>query len=170
MSVALAALIFFLNIFETRIWSFSASDYSILDSAEKFFISLKEREYKSAWDLLSEHSHETIINDIYKTSKGNGIDIREADIITDFNHKGLISSNYWNAFTGRFDPDIVLNERVWEFGKIESDHAVILFKGKAVTELQMYKENNQWKVGLVETFWTRKPLNFIKQVQSLLTR
>ena len=37
----------------------------VLDSAETFFISLKERKYGTAWDLLSERSQKRIINDVY---------------------------------------------------------------------------------------------------------
>jgi hypothetical protein len=140
----------------------------ILDSAEKLFISLKERHYKTAWELLSEKSRQTIIDDVYRALKNSGITIEKEEIIRDFNTNGVMFNNYWNAFLNNFDPDIALNERVWEFEKIESDHAIILLKNRAViTKLQMYKENSQWRVGLVETFWMSKTMKIIKYLQSL---
>jgi hypothetical protein len=139
----------------------------ILESAEKLFISLKEKNYKTVWELLSEKSRQTIIDDIYRALKNSGTNIEKKDILRDFNSNGVMFNNYWNAFLNNFDPNIVLNERIWEFEKIESDHAIILLKNRAVTKLQMYKENSQWRVGLVETFWMSKTMKIIKYLQSL---
>lgn len=125
----------------------------ILDSAEKFFISLKERNYGTAWELLSERSHRTIINEVYDSARGRGVKIKKANIARDFDGSGVIFNNYWNSFMLNFDPDIVLNERVWEFEKIRQDSAVILLKGKGITRLKMFRESGWWKVGFVETFW-----------------
>jgi hypothetical protein len=142
---------------------------SILDSAEGFFIFLKQGEYMAAWELLSEKSQKTIINDIYRSSKNNGMEMKKGDIIRDIDNNGLIFNNYWKGFMLNFDPDVVLNDRVWEFENIESDHAVILLKKRAITKLHMYKEDEHWRVGLIETFWTRKPLKFIKYMNSLFS-
>ncbi|NIP30354.1 MAG: hypothetical protein GTN59_07275, partial [Candidatus Dadabacteria bacterium] len=65
-----------------------AGDYNksvdlILNSAEKFFIALRDGEYETAWDLLSEKSHKTIINDIYTSSMKMGGKIKKKDIIKD---------------------------------------------------------------------------------------
>ncbi len=146
------------------------SEALILDSAEKFFISLKESNYKAAWDLLTEKSHKTIIDDVYTASKKIGVEIREEDIIEDFNSNGIMSNNYWKAILNNFNPDIVLNERVWEFEKIEPDHAIILLKNKngIATKLQIFNKNRQWKVGFVETFWQGKTIKIINYLNSLL--
>jgi len=168
--VLFVACLIALNVSESESKDYSRGSLSlILGPAEEFFISLKDRKYQTAWVLLSEKSHRTIINDIYRNSRDQGIEIKKEDIEKDFNSNGMIFNNYWNAFMVNFDPDVVLNKRVWEFEKIESDHAVILLKKKAVTKLQMYKENNQWRVGLVETFWTRKPVKIIHYMQSLFS-
>ena len=108
----------------------------ILDPAENFFVSLGNREFKTAWDLLSKESQETIIDDVYKDSIDRGIEIKKLDVVKDFQNSGIIFTHYWNAFIMNFDPDIVLNERVWEFEKIDSDQAVILLKERIVTKLQ----------------------------------
>ena len=142
----------------------------ILQAAENLFIFLNERDYNAAWELMTEKSHQTIINDIYKTSVDRGIDIRKEDISRDIHNNGILFNSYWNAFMTNFDPDVVLNDRVWEIEETGPDHAVILLKKKGITKLQMYKEGDRWKVGLVETFWIGKPLKIIKFVQSLIIR
>lgn len=144
----------------------------ILESAEKFFISLKERNYKTAWGLISEKSQKTIIDDIYNASRKRGADIEKENIIMDFNRNGIIFNNYWDAFLNNFDPDVVLNERVWELEGVKTDYSVILLKNKNKnpTRLQMYKENDYWKVGFVETFWPGKTREIISYLSSLLFR
>jgi len=132
---------------------------SVLDSAEKFFISLKAREYKHAWNLLSKKSQETIIKDIYKTSNEIGANTKIENIQLDFDNSGLISKNYWDAFLDTFDPNLILENSRWEIGFIKENKAEIIIKQKKSEEparLKLFKENNKWKVGLVETFWTRK--------------
>jgi len=133
----------------------------ILDSAETFFISLKERKYGTAWNLLSERSHSAIITDVYKVSKKSGENIPHEDIKKDFEGRGLIFNSYWNAFSNskNFDPDMVLEESRWEIGFIEENKAeiIILHKiAKHPASLQMFRENGAWKVGFSETFGTRK--------------
>jgi len=133
------------------------SEGPVLESAENFFVFLKEKNYRAAWELLSERSRETIINDVYESARENGAEIGKEKIIADFSGSGIIFNNYWNAFMANFDPDVVLNERVWEFEKIGPVRAIILLRGEGVTRLMMYKEAGWWRVGFVETFWTRRP-------------
>ncbi|MBI4683488.1 MAG: hypothetical protein HY757_10380 [Nitrospirae bacterium] len=141
----------------------------ILQSAENFFIFLDERNFRAAWELMTEKSHQTIINDIYEISADRGADISKDDISKNITSNGIIFNNYWQAFMTNFDPDVILKDRVWEFEKIESDYAVILLKKRNVTKLKIYKENNQWKVGLVESFWTRRHLKNIYRIQSFFS-
>jgi hypothetical protein len=132
---------------------------AVLDSAEQFFILLRSREYKEAWDLLSEKSQKTIIKDVYKASNKIGANTTIEDIRRDFDNSGLISRNYWNAFLDTFDPNMILENSRWEIGFIEEKKAEIIIrhkKSEAPARLKLFKENNKWKVGLVETFWTRK--------------
>jgi ABC-type Fe3+-hydroxamate transport system substrate-binding protein len=134
----------------------------VLDSAEKFFISLEERKYTISWELLSEKSHDTIITDVYKNSKKMNKNIKREDIVNDFKRKGVMFKSYWNAFSGNFDSNIILEDSRWEIGYILEDKAEILItykKSDQPARLKMLKENNAWKIGLVETFWTRKYLD-----------
>jgi len=137
----------------------SKSQALILDSAERFFKSLKERKFKITWDLLTKKSRERIIDDVYKTSKQLGEPINKEDIIKDFNNGGEMFNSYWNAFLTTFDPDMVLEDSRWEMGFVKKDKAEIILtykKAKRPARLKMFKEDGSWKVGLVETFWTRK--------------
>lgn len=137
----------------------NSSINSVLDPAERFFISLKAKDYKHAWNLLSVKSQETIIRDVYKASSKIGATTTIEDIRQDFDNSGLISQNYWDAFLNTFDPNLILENSRWEIGFIKENKAEIIIKQKRSEEparLKLYKENNKWKVGLVETFWTRK--------------
>ena len=133
----------------------------VLDSAEKFFISLEEGDFETAWAILSETSRKTIISDVYKASKKIRKDIKKEDIIDDFKNRGMMFKNYWNAFSGNFNSGIILQESRWEIGYIKKNRAEIIItyrKSDHPAKLRMFKEGNAWRVGLVETFWTRKYL------------
>jgi hypothetical protein len=132
---------------------------TILDAAEMFFISLKEKKYGTVWALLSEESCKTIITDIYKASKENGEDLQKGDIKSDFAKKGIIFNAYWDSFLQDFDPDMVLEESSWEMGPVNKDKAEVIIlhkKSEHPAILQMFKENGVWKVGFSETFRVRK--------------
>ena len=127
----------------------------VLDSAETFFISLKDRKYGAAWDLLSKRSRKTIITAIYKASKKNGEDLQQENIENDFKKQGIISNAYWDAFLKNFDPDMVLEESRWDMGPVNKDKAEIIIihkKSNHPAILQMFKENEIWKVGFSESF------------------
>ena len=130
----------------------------ILDPAEKFFVSLKDRKYGTAWDLLSAESHSTIIDNVYNASRKDGSNIQKLDITRDFENRGIICNSYWNAFLETFDPDMVLKESRWEMGPIEKDEAEIIImhrRSDFPARLRMFKENGTWKVGFSETFGIR---------------
>jgi hypothetical protein len=140
------------------------STATILNSAEKFFISLREREFDIVWGLLSEKSHKTIINDVYKDLRKFGSGIKKENIVSDFNSNGALFKNYWFSFLSNFNPETVLEQSLWEMGNIKKNKAEIILthkKSEMPTRLKMYKENGIWKIGLVETFWTRKTMKFL---------
>jgi hypothetical protein len=134
---------------------------AVLDSAERFFLSLKDRNFSLTWRLLSEKSRETIISDVDKASRKIGGAATAEEIRNDFETSGVISANYWDAFLNTFDPDMILEESRWEIGFIKNNKAEILIthrKSREPAVLSVSMEDNIWKVGLVETFWTRKSL------------
>ena len=131
----------------------------VLDSAETFFISLKESKYGTAWDLLSERSQKNIIKDTYNALKKDEAGLEQEAINSDFEKNGMIFNSYWDAFLENFDPDIVLNESRWEMGFINKDEAEIIILHKTSdhpARLKMFRENEAWKVGFIETFQARR--------------
>ncbi len=137
---------------------------AILYSAEDFFICFNKSDYKTVWELFSEKSKYKIIDEIYDASRDNGAAIEKDAIRKSFRKKGLISANFWNAARSKFDPDMVLEESKWEIGFIKNSRAEITItykKSSHPSKLKMYKENGSWRVGLVETFWSRRYMESI---------
>ncbi len=159
LSVCFFASVFLFSSPHAYAGELSKSEALMLETAERFFIVLKYKNYPAVWNLLTKKSQETIINDILDSSVKKGIEIKKQDIINDFSTSGIIFKSYWDGFLSTFNPDIALNKRVWALGEITEDKAVILLKGKEVTNLEMYRENDSWKVGLVETFWKSGGMN-----------
>ncbi|UCH80324.1 MAG: hypothetical protein JSW20_11335 [Nitrospiraceae bacterium] len=132
---------------------------AILYSAELFFISINEGEFKTVWELLSDKSRNKITEEIYEVSRDRGVDIEKEDIRRNFQQNGLIARNFWNAARAKFDPDMVLEESKWDIGHVKSNSAEILItykKSDMPSKVKMYKEEGVWRVGLVETFWPRR--------------
>ncbi len=144
----------------------------VLDSAERFFVSLRDGEYETAWDLLSEKSHETIIDDVHASARKINGEIKKEVVFRDFEMMGLMFTNYWNAFRSAFDANLILRESRWEKGFIKKNRAEIILaykKSDGPTRLKLYREGGIWKVGLVETFWNRKGIKFLNPVLKLLS-
>jgi len=138
---------------------------AVLTTAESFFKSLKGKDYTKIWTLLSQKSQETIVDDVFKeilknkASQSNAVEYSKDPILADFKVGGSLSKSYWNSFLEYFNPDLVLNQSKWDIGTIKKDTAEISIQYKKSDNpamLKMFKENNAWKVGLVETFGTRK--------------
>lgn len=132
---------------------------AVLTSAETFFKALKDKKYVQTWSLLSAKSKDTIINDIYRETGSSGMVYTKEQIASDMNAGGMIAAGYWKGILESFDPRIVLENSQWDIGYIREREAEIKITQKKSTNparLQMFKENGGWKVGLVETFWSRK--------------
>ena len=134
---------------------------SALNAAESFFKAMESKDYQSIWSLLTERSKDVIIKDVIKAERDRGKpDLTKQGVGVDFSSGGPISRTYWNAFLDNFNPDAVLAQSKWEVGRFEKNRGEIAIryrKSEGPAVLQMYKEQGLWKVGLVETFWSRKP-------------
>lgn len=137
---------------------------AILASAEGLFKMMKAKNYASIWSSLTEKSKGIIVDDTYKaimkqsSTKGTQPYTKEV-IREDFQRGGIISKTYWDSYFENFDPDLVLNHSSWKMGKIEEGRAEIIIqykKSERPANLRMFKEGGIWKVGLEETFGTRK--------------
>ena len=131
---------------------------SVLDSANNFFVYMKNRKYKKIWGLLSNTSKKVIINSILKRSKK----LNQKTLTKNFKSGGPIAKAYWDAYLRYFNPDTVLNESQWGIVSIKEKTAVISIKYKKAPKpiyLKLFKENGKWKVGLAETFFKSYYLN-----------
>ncbi len=110
---------------------------------------------------MSAKTRNRIVVDVRKAYKKMGGHLNIDEIQNDFKNGGNISNNYWQAFLSNFNPDMILIESLWEVGLIKETHAEIIIrykKSSAPAKLKLFKENGTWKVGLTETFWSRKSL------------
>lgn len=129
---------------------------AVLTSAERFFQCLRKGSFSQAWSFLSARSRETITIDIYK---GAGGQYSEEQISGDLKAGGMIARSYWMGVLECFDPLLILEESRWEEGFVSPEKAEILIthrKSRHPVHLQLFKEAGAWKVGMVESFWTRK--------------
>jgi len=151
---------------------------AILARAESMFQSMKARDYQAIFAALSAKSRETIVVETTTAlaasarqgppGKPTAVDPTLAlardpasgteAVRSDFIAGGPIARDYWNAFLRRFDPDVALEHSRWEIGSVGTDRAEILITRHGADHpatLKMFRENGAWKVGLVETFWSR---------------
>jgi hypothetical protein len=151
---------------------------AILDRAESLFQSMKNRNYREIFAALSAKSRETIVAETTsaiaaaakqassgKQPAADATPTPQKDpapgpeaVRSDFVAGGPIARDYWDAFLRRFDPDAALEHSRWEIGSVGKDRAEILLTYHGATHpatLKMFLEGGAWKVGLVETFWSR---------------
>lgn len=132
---------------------------AILTAAEDLFNFMKNKEYVSIWNLLSAKSRKVIVDSVYKESRKLGTEYNKDDLMKDFSSGGANAQAYWNSFLNVFNPSMVLDESLWRMNAVEKDYAEIIIlhkKSKNPAIVKMYKEDNGWKVGLEESFGTRK--------------
>jgi len=151
---------------------------AILARAESLFQSMKSRDYPAIFAVLSAKSRETIVAETSSAlaaaakqprpgkptatetpsalakDPAPGLEVVRSDFIAG----GPIARDYWDAFLSRFDPDAALEHSRWEIGSVGKDHAEILLTHQGAERpavLKMFLEAGGWRVGLVETFWSR---------------
>jgi hypothetical protein len=125
---------------------------SILQAGEAFFKAMKQKEYAAIWNALSGKSKAAIVEDVTKRAART---YTKEQVETDFSIGGLIAKSYWDEYLSYFDPDMVLKESRWEMGPIGKAQAEVVLKHRKAEQparLKMFREQNQWKVGLIETF------------------
>ncbi len=132
------------------------SSDSVVEAAETYFKAMKQKEYPLIWKSLTAKSQATIVTDV---SKRAGRTYSNEQVRNDFSAGGLISRSYWEEYLFYFDPDTVLQESTWEMGSSGKEQSDILLRHKKSEQparLKMFKEEGQWKVGLIETFGTER--------------
>jgi hypothetical protein len=132
---------------------------SILTSAEALFKAMQAKDYERIWGGLSQKSQDTIVLDTYNAIKAHGENNSQESVGKDFTGGGILAVAYWNVFLKKFDPVMILDQSKWEMETVKSDKAEIKITYKKAQNpaiLKMFKEAGIWKVGLTESFWTRK--------------
>jgi hypothetical protein len=118
---------------------------------------MKSRDYPAVFAALSAKSRERIVAETSSALARDPAPGPEA-VRRDFVAGGPIARDYWDAFLRRFDPDDALEHSRWEIGSVGKDRAEILLTHHGADHpatLKMFREDGGWKVGLVETFWSR---------------
>ncbi len=128
----------------------------LLESAESLFKAMKGRDYRAIWKGLTKRSQGIIAGQTCEAMEKAGKSGCTVDfMMADFDAGGPLARTYWNAYLENLDVDVVLQQSVWDIDFIKGEKAVIslLYKNADYpAKLKMYKERNQWKVGLMETF------------------
>lgn len=150
-------VIFFFLFFVFSIYVF-ANNYAV-DVAESFFVGMKNREYSNIFELLTSKSKDVIISEVYNAIIKIDESVTKESLMFDFKMGGEISKSYWQGFLKNFNPDMVLVDSSWSVGKCDEKYCEVIItykKSQKPALLKLYKENNSWKVGVVESFWARK--------------
>lgn len=115
--------------------------------------------YPALWSGLSTKSRQSIIRNVRKAIAKGGVDYAEERIRADFATGGELARDYWTSYVLQFEPRLVLEESKWSMGALKKETAEIIIRHKKSDRdaiLKMFKEDGVWKVGLEETFSTRR--------------
>jgi len=135
----------------------------ILNSCEAVFKAMKDSNYRKLWSLITPESKETIVKDTYKELDKAGVITSRDNITSDFEECGSMCRSYWKGFLKSFKPDAALMDSKWAMGDVSGKEAEIIItykKSQQPARVKMVKIDGLWKMGLTETFWTRKSLFF----------
>ena len=113
------SIIFFV-VFSTVTLHADKTEDEILGVTEGFFIALKEKDLPMHGDLLTIKSKDTIIDEVYRGINKTKAKIGKEVVKEEFDKKGDLFLIYWDTFIKKFDPDTVLEQSVWNVGKIKS--------------------------------------------------
>ncbi|HQQ16807.1 MAG TPA: hypothetical protein PK764_14855 [Deltaproteobacteria bacterium] len=132
---------------------------AVLTSAESLFKAMQLKDYAGIWAGLSGESRDTIVGDTWKALKSSPGTYTEALVGDDFMRGDALARAYWDAYLKHFDPVMILEDSTWEMGELKDDSAQITItykKAQKPATLHMVREEGRWKVGLTESFWSRK--------------
>jgi hypothetical protein len=136
---------------------------NVLFSAESLFKALKEKNHTEVWKSLTANSKSIIMDDVYKETVKLGGKYSKEYLSDDFTSGGPIAREYWDSYLTVFDPDMVLEHSTWKIDVIKKEYAeinILFKKAEKPAILKLFKEDSMWKVGLEETFRTRKWLTY----------
>ena len=132
---------------------------NVLTAAESVFQNMSQAAYPALWAGLSSRTRQSIIQSVRKSLGKVGFDYSEERIRADFAAGGELARDYWVNYVSQFEPRLVLEESKWTMGALKQDYAEIAIRHKKSDRdaiLKLFREEGQWRVGLDETFSTRK--------------
>lgn len=135
----------------------------VFSSAEKLFMSMRDRNYVLIWQSLTNETQQKTTHSIFRDLAGKGINLDRAAIANDFEAGGKIAKAYWDAYLSIFDPDDALSQSQWSIKKLKKDVAEINVhykKSENTAVIKLYRQHNVWKVGLEESFGARRLIPF----------
>jgi len=136
---------------------------NILTSAEALFKAMKAKQYPDIWQGLTTKTKTSILDAVFKELKRAGAEMAREKIASDFEGGGAIARDYWNAYLLVFNPEMVLEQSKWTIGEVKKDKVeinILYKKSDKPAVLQLFRENERWKVGLNETFGARNMILF----------
>jgi hypothetical protein len=131
----------------------------ILEAAESVFENMGKGDVLALWKGLSSVSQRIIVKNVHREVKKTDSGVSEDAVRTDFENGGLLSRKYWAGYLSSFNPKSVLEESTWTMGPVKNGKAVVVLRHRKAShdaQLKMFFEKGAWKVGLEETFSTRR--------------
>jgi hypothetical protein len=131
----------------------------VFEATESLFKAMKAKDYPRIWSHLTSKTQQIILDDVRKAISKTDDRTSMDSLRSDFVSGGRYAKEYWDAYLHEFDPDMVLENSKWEAGKFEKNEGEIILRYKKSEHpaiLKVFKENDLWKVGLEETFGTRR--------------
>ena len=131
----------------------------ILEAAEAVFENMEKGDVLALWKGLSAASQRAIVKNVYREVKKTDSGVSEDAVRTDFESGGLLSRKYWAGYLSSFNPKSVLEESAWNMGPVKNGKAIVVLRHRKAShdaQLKMFFEKGAWKVGLEETFSTRR--------------
>ncbi len=157
--IGLACCIGLCSILSFPPFAVADDEEAVLMVGERLFKSLKARQFRGAWEVLSKESQESIVTDTLRSiEKERPGSVTREQVTNDFAQGTGFAVLYWEGFLQVFDPDKVLERSRWSVGSLKADEAEIVIHYKRAqrpARIKVVKEGGQWRVGLAETFWKK---------------
>lgn len=122
-----------------------------------FFGSLKQENYAVAWQLLSHHSQQTLLKDILDEAKLPALTLAQLGILMKSNAP-ILRHTFWQTLRRELPLTLWLRQKYVIEKRQGSSIWVKAVPYQPVYRFLVVQEHNQWKFGLVESFFEKKPL------------
>lgn len=111
-----------------------------------FFRALQNKDYVPAWQSLSQRSQDYIVRLLASSWKEHSV-----EELTEMFEKGQsVAKTYWEQFSKSVELSTWLEQSYRQLGV--SGNEVIVKAAPSGVNLMVYRENNAWKFGYIETF------------------